>query len=262
MPGIAAVDCTNLDFIFAKCLTVPQTHALTTHPCSHTSHLLQCEPVLAYPHLERHLHDESCSEHRETSLSVQLHEALSNNRQSNNAHVLAFDTSKTLKRNMEVETLNAMVHWKHEIMCVRSVLSSHDEMITAVMNIEPLPNDVLSLILEQLQKTVQPEFITAMRKFLDGLSEYENFTPCCISEETASARQNAIFELVLCMCSYSKASAWHLHNIPKLLHSLTSKMEELVELSKMKSIVTKRQRKRNKHLHMIHKNWNMAVAYA
>ena len=117
-----------------------------------------------------------------------------------------------------------MIQWKQEIKGLRNVVSCHELVIQEVRSID-LPCDIIDLILVQLQIKLRRQFTCAIRKLIEGL---EKSIVRYVSVEDASARRNAIYKLVQLCCIFPSASFWHLRSLPRLLDSLTSKLNELI----------------------------------
>ena len=148
------------------------------------------------------------------------------------------------------------VTWRCEVKGVHDVLREHQHMIHAVSMIS-MPDDIISVILQSLQRIVQREFISSFRKFLDGMGATftrEHF----ISVQTACARQNAVFMLMRYMCKYPKAALWHLTRNKRLLDSVTVKVDELRLLLNQRKTSTK-SKARNHELSRMSKKWSTAL---
>ena len=148
------------------------------------------------------------------------------------------------------------VTWRNEVKAVHDVLRHHQCTIRVVSMIS-MPDDIISIILQQLQRLMQREFIASFRKFLDGMGATLT-GPHFVSVQTACARQNAVFMLMRCMCRYARATMWHMTRNERLLKSVTEKVDELWQLYTHRK--SSQKIKARKHeLSCISEKWNTAI---
>ena len=123
--------------------------------------------------------------------------------------------------------MKELVAWKSGVKALETVLASHSVMLKGAPQISrlSLPDDVIDIVLHKLHRLLVPEFVRAMRTFMDGLAD--DFRPCLISEQTACARQNGMFVMIQTLCRYQTATLWHMRRFPTLVVSVTQKLTEL-----------------------------------
>ena len=149
------------------------------------------------------------------------------------------------------------VRWKQEVKCLHDILSSQQKTIAlapAVYSIHWIPDDIVYVILQKLHHMLRREFVDAMRSFIDGIeADGSNF----VSLRTACARQNGMYEMVLAMCKYKQVAFLHLCKIPKLMWSISGKLNELKVLNQKKA-QSARQRQRCHDIARLSARWKNA----
>ena len=145
------------------------------------------------------------------------------------------------------------VQWRKQINHLHNVLLSHQSLIAGALEITCIHGDVLCIVMQKLHDILHKEFISAMRGFLDGLGADKR--GCIVSEETASARQNAVYHLVAVLCKCEHSAFMHLERLPSLKSSATCKLNELLRLQQAK-VQTKTQRQRYRDLSRLNRKWS------
>ena len=147
------------------------------------------------------------------------------------------------------------VQWRKEINHLHNVLLSHQSLIAGALEITCIHGDVLYIVMQKLHDILHKEFISAMREFLDGLGDDKR--GCIVSEETASARQNAVYNLLSVLCKCEDLAFMHLERLPSLMNSATFKLNELLRLQQAK-VQTKTQKQRHRDLSRLNRKWSEA----
>ena len=147
------------------------------------------------------------------------------------------------------------VQWRKQINHLHNVLLSHQSIIGGALEITCINGDIMCIVMQKLHNILHKEFISAMREFLDGLGDEKR--GCRVSEETASARQNAVYNLVSVLCKCEDSAFMHLERLPSLMNSATFKLNELLRLQQAK-VQTKTQRQRYRDLSRLNRKWSEA----